>query len=711
MRYGNYVSIGWSELNDLSELLHDQRSKDLLKGLMKERFYPNDPATAGKKATEVFKFATTMAKDDIVVASDGSTVLGIGRVTGDYTYNPELPFAHCRAAEWLSKAEWKTKEREGLRTTVSEIKKSENLVEIERRILGSPPRDPQSPIELSKDSYKEVILAYSKAVKKVVEGGLKFEYLDLESSERQIGDLKQLFTKFLDDPTDANLRAFWNKDYLENVGGGGNVGVLRSKNDVAKIHGVLAEIDRSDTYNEEWERELGSHWPFWELWGRIKDAPLVSFGWTGLDFFGCQNPVPSYPGFLENYERFLRLYQDVVGTDHVTSYRSEIEINQLFAFIFAVKNKDIDDDVRALGDPDVQHIFELVKAQPKGPVTPEPLEHLGPKNLIFYGPPGTGKTYQAINRTLELINADPDYCKHLERSVLVDKFNQLRDEGRVEFITFHQAYSYEEFVEGIRPVLDQAEKNIQYELSNGVFKSIASRAESDPDNRYVLLIDEINRGNISKIFGELITLIEEDKRIGEQNQLRATLPYSKKKDFGVPPNLYIIGTMNTADRSIALLDVALRRRFKFMEFMPEYEDTGLNDCKVDGLNLGRLLSALNKKIEILLDRDHQIGHSFFIKVKDAEDQKKTLCGVWYRELIPLFQEYFYNDYERLEHLLGRYKTSNEGPVGFVEKMSAEKKRSVLGVAFEAGFSDTYVGAIHRYNDANELIVALRAYVE
>ncbi|WP_334204130.1 McrB family protein [Campylobacter jejuni] len=162
---------------------------------------------------------------------------------------------------------------------------------------------------------------------------------------------------------------------------------------------------------------------------------------------------------------------------------------------------------------------------------------------------------------------------------------------------------------------------------------------------YIIIIDEINRGNVSKIFGELITLIEASKRIGEKEELKVTLPYSGK-EFGVPKNVYIIGTMNTADRSITSLDTALRRRFEFIEMMPDVSKLSM-DC--EGINLQELLKAINTRIEYLLDREKTIGHAFFISVENLEDLKK----VFKNKIIPLLQEYFYNDYALIDAVLNK----------------------------------------------------------
>ncbi len=220
-------------------------------------------------------------------------------------------------------------------------------------------------------------------------------------------------------------------------------------------------------------------------------------------------------------------------------------------------------------------------------------------------------------------------------------------EKYLEFVTFHQSLAYEEFIEGLKPLPpedDQESTQIKYDIVSGVFKGICEQAMGDPDHHYMLIIDEINRANISKVFGELITLIEDDKRMGQSNQLTVTLPYSGER-FGVPSNLYVIGTMNTADRSIALLDVALRRRFAFVEMMPLPPLLS----NITGVDLRALLTIMNERISVLLDRDHQIGHSYLMGLHNVDD----LRFAWYHRIVPLLQEYFYNDGERLRAVLGK----------------------------------------------------------
>ena len=236
---------------------------------------------------------------------------------------------------------------------------------------------------------------------------------------------------------------------------------------------------------------------------------------------------------------------------------------------------------------------------------------------------------------------------------LFDKilYKNALDLGFIKIVTFHQSYSYEEFVEGIRPSLSSEESDIQYELNKGVFREISDKALVDPSNNYVLIIDEINRGNVSKIFGELITLIEDTKRIDLDlnTGLKVQLPYSKDL-FGVPKNLYIIGTMNSVDKSITAIDSALRRRFSFIEFPalwnhPNIKKINHNSVEID---LKKILKKLNERIEYLLDKDHSIGHSYFFGIENWED----LCDVFRDKIIPLLQEYFYNDFEKIALVFG-----------------------------------------------------------
>lgn len=375
-----------------------------------------------------------------------------------------------------------------------------------------------------------------------------------------------------------------------------------------------------------------------------------------------------------------------------------------------------------------------------------------PLNQILYGPPGTGKTYNTIYKALSILEPEIDYKEGKTREEAKAKFDEYVASGRIVFTTFHQSMSYEDFVEGIKPMLDSSD--IGYKIENGILKEISGKtdyslSENDikisyddlvesvknggvstiplatksssmpmgvnkndniffergedsktkpdvttkdkivkifkgenkdhtgPDTnhnavlnyiknhpRKVLIIDEINRGNVANIFGELITLIEDDKRLGNPEKTTVTLPYSKEK-FGVPNNLYIIGTMNTADRSVEALDSALRRRFTFEEMMPKPEL--LNKVTINGVNwvdasgtpnpatLADFLYTINRRIEVLKDREHQIGHSYFMQFVDNQPktiQADALKDVIYKKVIPLLQEYFYGDYEKIQLVLG-----------------------------------------------------------
>lgn len=272
---------------------------------------------------------------------------------------------------------------------------------------------------------------------------------------------------------------------------------------------------------------------------------------------------------------------------------------------------------------------EIVESLPKIDVRKNTLYRL---NSIIYGAPGTGKTYSLPERAVGIID---NTFKFTNRTDLMAKYNQLVSDGRIVFTTFHQSFSYEDFIQGLKPVALNGQVN--FEVKDGVFKKIADKAMKDPQNNYVIIIDEINRGNISKIFGELITLIEEDKRWGELNQLSITLPSGS--EFAVPNNLYIIGTMNSADKSIALIDTALRRRFSFVEVSPNLEF-------ISNKTYRDVLSTINIELRKHMDSsDMLIGHAYFM------NDNISLVEILNENIIPLLYEYFYDSEKKVKDVL------------------------------------------------------------
>ncbi|MBX8519496.1 AAA family ATPase [Pseudomonas cichorii] len=450
-------------------------------------------------------------------------------------------------------------------------------------------------------------------------------------------------------------------------------------------------------------------------------------------------------------------------------------------------------------------------------------------NQIFFGPPGTGKTYATIDATLEILD-QPYLNKHRDsRKALSKRFKELLATGDVAFITFHQSFSYEDFVEGLRAVTN-SRGQLSYEVVPGVFRALCEpqkkpargakrktlafkagdtygsgykilRATSDVieiqkpqgkkfelgmnllnglaeyvkegnlvlddlrDGQWVnkipsatlepflvngykniipalvaklvayaeygpevvgpkviqtarakvLIIDEINRGNISRIFGELITLIEPSKRAGAPEALEVTLPYSKER-FSIPDNVYLIGTMNTADRSLAALDIALRRRFTFTEVPPNPEL--LHNVMVEGIAIDRLLDVMNQRIAVLLDRDHCLGHAYFLPLK-SEPTLERLEDIFRQQILPLLQEYFFEDWQRIQWVLNDQRKAVENrfllqpnqdlSVLFGDSVAINQSNERWELNVEAfGLVEAYLGIIDHASQISQPLVVKEA---
>jgi len=433
MKESGCIAVGWDKIGDLSSIGYKKEDKEKIRAEIAEK-YQEIPQQVGRSTQQLFNYIAAIEEGDLVIPSDGQKILGIGKVNGGYFYEPASDAPHRRYVEWLSFDEWQIPEKEGLRTTVHEIKKDTNLIGIEKKLFAP----------------------------------------------------------------------------------------------------VIPKLPKTDIR-------------FTGITGRI------------------------------------------------------------------------------------QSILDRKR------------------QVIIYGPPGTGKTYWA-EKTAQDLASYARFHKAFEELTNEEKLAILgkgsESQGLVRICTFHPAYGYEDFLEGYRPktIKDQ----MVFALKDGIMKKLCLDAIGNPNYKFYLIIDEINRGDIPRIFGELLTVIEKDKR-GKNILLSVS-----GEQFYVPDNLYVIGTMNTADRSIALLDTALRRRFGFIELMPDVDVLG--NTVLESIPLGPWLSALNSKICEHIGRDArnlQVGHSYLLENGQPITSFSKFARVIQDDIIPLIEEYCYEDYDTMNKILGK----------------------------------------------------------
>jgi len=359
------------------------------------------------------------------------------------------------------------------------------------------------------------------------------------------------------------------------------------------------------------------------------------------------------PGYIWRPEREVYKHTVSVQWTDTTERTLDPPVTSWFGSTVAKVPGDLYQRIIATVDTDGGTAMSRPAVSPE-PVLPDILSGLQRRGqVVLYGPPGTGKTYAARRFAVWWLlgrAGAPEASWILgDRAALAEHEQTLSTAHtagvpQLSMITFHPSYSYEDFVEGYKPRPTDGRGGLELELRDGIFKRICRAAASDP-RPYLLVIDEINRGNVPKVFGELITLLELDKR-----GISVLLPYSGET-FSIPPNVFIIGTMNTADRSIRLLDAALRRRFAFIELLPDPEV--LQGAAVDRLALDAFLLELNQRILKYVGREKQVGHSFFL---DREGKPITrsedFVAHFLSEVLPILQEYAFEDYALLGQLLG-----------------------------------------------------------
>lgn len=601
------VSIGWPEIGDLNEIEPFNRLH-VKEALQNEGYYAQDNRTASRKAGEIVKFKDEIGAGDYVVAAEGQSIRAIGKVISPHcAYDKELDFPHIRCVKWIKSGITDLSLSEGLRTTVWKYEEPDSILTLQHYIGGGGEGKGTDNNDTGADNEPNNKNEFM-YLNQILYGppGTGKTYTTIDKSLEILGeDLNQsrLDRKILFSEYQNNGKIYFTTFHQN----------LAYEDFIEGIKPLRPEEDQEglsyDIQDGLFMRAcIEATYDLLRATNRLEAGPIGAIVDYNNLFDELYNSVDAAGGttFTTITDANLHVVTTTQGNLSVThegGQRSYTVSRDRLAVLYEAF-------------PDPQNIQNIVT---------EFRQLIGGCNATAY--------WSVLNRLVELRN---------EQAAL-----QV-DNAPVELE--NSTISYEDKRRIVHRFWDSRDVRIQN--PTGVPK-------------YVFIIDEINRGNVSQIFGELITLIEEDKRIGNDEALYAELPYSKRS-FGVPCNLFIMGTMNTADRSVEALDTALRRRFTFKEMLPKPE---LISIIIDGINLSDLLNGLNARLHILKDKDHSIGHAWFWNVRTIDQLRRVFAD----KILPLLKEYFYNDYEKMGLLLGE---------GFFEK--PEKVSQRLFAKFPSG---------------------------
>ena len=575
MKVNQCISIGWSELGDLSEQ-DVQNKKGVIELLEYQGFYPEDNRTKSRKAGEIFNFYNDIKEGDVILAQSGQNILGIGEVNGDYGYDSSKKFSHFKPVQWKLIAPT-LKNKEGNQTTVFKLSNPNTIHQIDN-LLKEDKKDQNMETELN-----QILFGPPGTGKtyNTINKALEICGIDLNGLSRE--QIKYRFEKLVDEGTVVFTTFHQSMSYEDFVEG---------------IKPVAPE-------NE------GDH-----LIYKVEEGIFRKI---------CIEAAFSIAKEKESFETENVLDFSLAFNNFVERIEEKIACEETIELKTKNGGKVIVDGISQQGN--------II------------IKHPGKDNTYPVSKQRLSKLHTAFPDLMEVSNIDQQFRSVIGGSNSTANWavlNAIKISNSVSFQTkqTNDQYSWEDKTEVVKTL-----KKEDYKDNSGA--------------PFVLIIDEINRGNVSQIFGELITLIEEDKRLGNPEAIQVQLPYSKDW-FGVPPNVHIIGTMNTADRSVEALDTALRRRFSFTEMPPKpellIEVDKLKDF--ENIEVELILNTINRRIEKLIDKDHKIGHSYFLKIQNINDLKT----IFRDKVIPLLEEYFFGDYGKIGLVLGNSfirKTKNE----------------------------------------------------